>query len=95
MEWNKIWMEEKNIIKKIEITAEANTAAVISVKTKLRRLLFREEFIPPGGVYSSLRITPHPIFSPESPAGWVVKSSLWEWMMTDFPMISSMVKRLS
>lgn len=59
------------------------------------RLLFREEIIPPGGDYSSLRITPHPIFSPESPAGWVVKSSLWEWMMTDFPMISSMVKRLS
>lgn len=32
-------MEEKNIIKKIEITAEANTAAVISVKTKLGSLL--------------------------------------------------------
>ncbi len=40
-------------------------------------------------------MTPHPIFVPESPDGWEVKSSRPEWMITDLPIISSRVNLLS
>lgn len=40
-----------------------------------------------------LLISPQAIFKPESPAGWVVKSSRISCITTVFPMISSTAKR--
>lgn len=39
--------------------------------------------------------TPQAIFLPESPAGCVVKSSRFSWIISDLPTISEMPKRVS